>query len=214
MALSSQSCILTVIPGGIVPVEGATSRYRFSVHVAPRLVPGFGENELGYFPPFTVWPSNAASFARVELKGLIFGDPIATVGASRISVDPDPTLWEALFSPTMPVSPFDPAAFETKFGSSKVRSYPALSLHAWQTKFLAERMIENDTVAPTPDELAAALGSIVDLNGGGVTKELDSAIEGSFPQQGRSSRFARYLPTGPSRPLYGTSLETVADHFQ
>ena len=215
MAVSTHSCVLTVVPGGIVPVAGATPRFRFSVHVAPRLVPAPSENALSYFPPFAAWPTQAPNFDRIEVVGLGGAGPVASVPAIRISADPDAGLWAALFLPTMLVVPFDETAFENKFGGSKVRSYPALALHEWQRAFLGDRVIQNEVNAPTPADLAAVLGALTELNGDGRAKEVAAEIEAAYPAGGsQATRFARYLPTGPARPFYGSALQTLADHLQ
>ncbi len=107
-----QSLVWTALPAGYT-ADG--KGLRVSVHLAPRLDPQAGAPELKSFAPdWTDWPS-ALAVAKFSVR---FGVQVVTiangvtVGANRVDGTlgvADTTVWQALFTPSLPVRGF---AFE------------------------------------------------------------------------------------------------------
>lgn len=98
--MKKQIIIWTALPNGLQGPLGPGAKLRVTAFVSPRLITS-GTPVLGEFPSFLHWPHTveAMRFA-VQFQG----GP--TLHATRVSEDPDPDLWAALFTPTTTVESY------------------------------------------------------------------------------------------------------------
>jgi len=214
MATPQQNIVITVVPAGAAGTP--PTKRRFSLHIAPRLT---GADTLASFPDFINWAAIARkTAATVSLRRLGLGPSYALLGnvdAYRISVDPDPSLWERIFSrpDEVAVEPFSTTAFGARFKKSTFHSYPTMAMHDFHAKFLTELSIFNETAAPTPAALGTSLGSLTRINVADDAKRVNGQIAAAF-NKGDNADWSRVLPAGSARPRAGTPDEVLADHLQ
>jgi hypothetical protein len=114
-----QSIMWTALPHGLNTRLAHTKKLRVTVYVSPQLTAS-GNPTLALFPDFLHWPQTVQG---LQFK-VQFGSH--TVSATRVSDDPDPDLWSALFPPTTTVQAY---AFQDPTSKSIV-SYPASTVLA------------------------------------------------------------------------------------
>jgi hypothetical protein len=205
--------VATVLPAGLEPAVAGAPMARFSVHFAPRLTPAtVTENVLSAFTELLHWPLWAPTNVGLEFRDASEASLGIFTGSIRLSPAPDAGLWNALFTSTMPVEPFDTTAFQGKFSASKYRTFPASALHDWQQEWLSNLLIDHETTPPSPTELGTLLGPTVLVSNTDRAKVVLSAIDQAYPQG--AVPFGKVVPSGPGRPLAGQSDSVLADHLQ
>ncbi|GAA3464271.1 hypothetical protein ACFFSW_17050 [Saccharothrix longispora] len=149
--MSKQTITWTVLPNGVTP---ALDVVRFSVHVAPRLLPDPAPGVLAGFPDWTDWPARVAGATfRLEFPDVTdpaTGGPVRAV-ARRVST-PESRRWTALFTGTSPV---DGHAL-TRFARRRIRSYPTRHVRDFVNQRYGRFGARSPERAPTLDELTAA----------------------------------------------------------
>ncbi|QFZ20305.1 hypothetical protein [Saccharothrix syringae] len=211
--MSKQTITWTVLPNGITP---ALDLVRFSVHVAPRLVPDTTPDTLAKFPDWVDWPARVLGAAFwlefPDITDQATGRPLRV--AARRSSTPESRRWSALFATTSRV---DRHAL-TRFTRRRIRSYPTRHVR----DFLDSRYGRFGALAPerfpTLDELTAddAFGPIgfesdSDRDGLGSDRKtlLVKRLEGGFnPGSQDPAQWAL-----PFRPADATTPEGVARTF-
>lgn len=212
---ASQNIVLTVIPAGKAGTGG--TKRRFSVHVAPRLS---GAAYLSSFPNFVNWAElmrdKMGSLGLLRLAAAPaytqIGSPLV---ATRISADPDPSIWASLFfSPgSIPVDDFKPTDFGSRFKFSKYHSYPVIPIHDYHTKQIGNLAIDCESLPPTPGYLRTSFGDLTRVVDPNTRSRFQKEIDDAF-KRGDNVAFSKVLPHGPSRPGNTPSAQNTTDHLQ
>ncbi|MDB5058979.1 MAG: putative outer rane channel [Chloroflexi bacterium] len=113
--MKKQTITWTAIPHGLHGPFSTDGKLRVTVFVSPRLQEN-GAPTLNDFPDWLHWPETVA---HVKFKVHFAGGP--TVNAQVVSDKPDMDLWQALFTPQTPITPFK---FEDRTNQF-IRSFPA-----------------------------------------------------------------------------------------
>ena len=99
---TTQTLLWVALPNG-VQADGDTRHLRLSVFVTPHLRTDEGKT-LAHFPDFLDW---AARMQRGQVTFTLHVDDGTQVQATVVSPPPDPTLWKVLFTPDIPVRPYE-----------------------------------------------------------------------------------------------------------
>lgn len=176
----SQQIIWTAIPNGTVPKSPNT--LQLSVVVSPRLASSSSaETTLSNYPDWLPWPANHVSFT-VTIGGVTI--PSSAVKIVRPAV-PLPTgvthseLWELLFTPTTPVTPY---AFNSSFAGRRVRSYPAYYVREFLVDTYTDIASTSPTDWPTLGQLFGPYAPVPQT--AQALEEAESQISSLFPPQG------------------------------
>ncbi|MGZ3144465.1 hypothetical protein ACVDFE_21225 [Lentzea chajnantorensis] len=148
--MSKQTITWTVLPGG---VTAGLDLVRFSVHVAPRLLPTAGSAQLSAFPDWTDWTARVAAAAfQLEFPGVLdqSGRPVRAT-ARRVST-PVSRHWTALFTPTSHVQ----GHALTRFARRRIRSYPTQHVRDFVHQRYGRFGARFPEEFPTLDELTAS----------------------------------------------------------
>jgi hypothetical protein len=125
--MASERFSLTVLPVSVDPARA----FHVSLHIAPRLTPSAGKNQLGDFPLFSQWGNAIAGDARIRLF-----DQSGTEITSRSLLDKiEPRLWPFVFPEALRVGK---QSFDT-FQGRDWRTFPAKAVHdsAMATQFVS-----------------------------------------------------------------------------
>jgi hypothetical protein len=164
----TQRIIWTACPNGVA----ANGKLRISVAVGPQLS---GGTELNAFPDLLDWPATAISWqATIGAQ---------TVGATVVSAKPSSSLYQALFRPTIPVTPY---VYQSRQGLNVV-SPPASYLQG-----LFQGIYTRLAVALPKDGSVHSVGTLTGENGFGVFPktsrelydEIVETVKGAFPRAG------------------------------
>ncbi|MFD7659123.1 hypothetical protein ACFV4N_34525, partial [Actinosynnema sp. NPDC059797] len=211
--MSKQTITWTVLPNGVTP---GVDVVRFSLHVAPRLLPDPAPGALAGFPDWTDWPARVSGAAfHLEFPDITdpgTGRPVRAA-ARRVST-PGSAHWTALFTGASRV---DGHAL-TRFTRRRFRSYPVRHVRDFVDQRYGRFGARTPERFPTLDELVA------DDAFGPVGFELDSDRAGLGPERKRRLReqlermfsLGAQDPAGwavPFRPGDATTADGVALTF-
>ncbi|GAA1287671.1 hypothetical protein [Saccharothrix xinjiangensis] len=175
--MNEQTITWTVLPNGITP---GLDVVRFSLHVAPRLLPDPAPGELIDFPDWANWPARVSGAAfQLEFPDLVdpgTGRPVRAA-AKRVSA-PGSGRWTALFTDLSRVNGHS----LTRFTRRRIRSYPARHVRDFLDQRYGRFGARTPERFPTLDELTA------DDAFGPVGFELDSDRAGLGPERKKRLR--------------------------
>lgn len=168
--MSKQTITWTVLPNGVTP---GLDMVRFSVHVAPRLLPEPAPGTLEGFPDWLDWPARVSPAAfQLEFPDILdqAGSPVRAT-ATRVS-KPESRRWTALFTRTSRVE----GHAQTRFTRRRIRSYPTRHVRDFVNQRYGRFGARSPERFPTLDELAAAdaFGPVgFEFDGNGTESGLD-----------------------------------------
>ncbi|MFD8545335.1 hypothetical protein [Streptomyces sp. NPDC059649] len=190
-----------LLPAGLSPDGGQA---RFSLFVAPRLGADRAVT-LADFPDFLDWPARlaTASFFVVTTDGNgTASDP--EIGPLTVSGPAaESALWQRLFPPHTPVTPFE---FDDFRPSVKV-SYPAKGLADTTRGAFAA------AAAASPEELPAA-GGMSQFAGFAPAEDMPARLQEIAATLAAADQLATDRPDGPAEPELGPQDAFLAFHQQ
>lgn len=170
---ATQRVIWTACPDGVA----ASGNLRISVAVGPQLSPQVTDGvtgELGQFPDWLNWPAADITWQ------VTIGTEV--VGGTVVGAAPSEPLYQALFTPATPVSPY---RYQSPTGS-QVYSHPASYLHGlFSTVYggLAGRLPE-DGSRHTVQQLAGQDAFGMFYGGAGAFGDMLDGLRNDFPEEG------------------------------
>jgi hypothetical protein len=183
-----RTMIWTAIPNG----RTAGGALKLVCLVSPRLTTDNGVPatlSLGLYDDWVNWADKAIG---LEFPVSIGGG--AQVIATRVSADPELPLWQALFTPSTLVRPFQ----FSDHTANNIRSYPALNVVDAIKKFYTDTAVGSATVFPPASGLLEK-GLAADI---GFPRSAGTESQHLAQLNARFSGGTKALPPGPPEPLW------------